>query len=95
MSDPVARYLDARGIALAELPPDMLRELTRLLSDSGPSAFRDTPLPDRDLREIQNSLHEHSHDMLTFEMYLAAWIAKEGICNKPRARKKISSPRQS
>ena len=71
--DPVAIYLEARGVSAKELPPDMLRELTRLMENG-------------QLGAIGNSEQDHRHDLLTFEMYLAAWIASERVCDRPKDR---------
>jgi hypothetical protein len=87
-SDPVAGYLGSRGIQVAELPPDMLRELTRLLTTSEPAPSHESADSHFDHRETGFADKEHHREMLTFEMYLAAWIAMEGICNRPRRRKK-------
>jgi hypothetical protein len=79
--DPVADYLEKRGVAVEELPPDMLRELTRLMEAgqigteaSAPASLPVTNDTDPDLRR----------DLLTFEMYLAAWIASARICDRPK-----------
>jgi hypothetical protein len=90
VGDPIARYLGARGIPAAKLPSDMLRELTRLLDPS--TALQEAPLPEADQPEARNAAGDHRRDMLTFEMYLAAWISKEGICDKPKSRKKRAKP---
>jgi len=91
-ADPVAKYLEAHGIAGVELPPDMHRELVRLLGeDEGKgegNAMGDLPPPDRDPAAAVNASLEHRHEMLAFEMYLAAWIAREGICDRPQTKKK-------
>ena len=80
-SDPVAHYLEKRGVAVAELPPDLLRELTRLMDAGQLDGSDDTraslPTPDHPDQNLRR-------DLLTFEMYLAAWIASAQICDQPK-----------
>lgn len=84
--DPVATYLDARGIPLRKLPPDLLRELTRLLADA-PRALMETDHDfDPSLHSPRDLEQEHRHDMVSFEMYLAAWIIRERICDRPKSQ---------
>jgi hypothetical protein len=84
--DPVTNFLVTRGIPPADLPPDLRRELTRLLNDEEPA---DVPAPDRDPGENSDARQrEHHHDMVAFEMYLAAWTVREGMCDRPRPRRK-------
>ena len=84
VSDPVTIYLRARGVTAGELPPDMLRELTRLLASGQLNAGEAAPVGPDSPREIDEAGQVHHHDMLTFEMYLAAWIAREGLCDTPK-----------
>ena len=83
--DPVTIYLRARGVSARDLPPDMLRELTRLLASGQLSMDEVTPSEGLPPPLSHDAEHDHHHEMLTFEMYLAAWIAREGICDKPRS----------
>jgi hypothetical protein len=81
--DSVASYLKARGVTAEELPPDLLRELTRLV-DNGqlsakPSAALLPPAPGEPEADERR-------DLLSFEMYLTAWIASARICDQPKAR---------
>jgi hypothetical protein len=80
-------FLNARGIPPADLPPDMLRELTRLMADEQREASAQ-PGAGRDPAEVLAARKEHHHDMLSFEMYLAAWIAREGLCDRPRKKRR-------
>jgi hypothetical protein len=92
--DPVAVYLCARGIPAAKFPPDMLRELTRLLADAESPSLNRPVHPDLDVRRLSNGDEEHYRAMLTFEMYLASWIAREGICDRPKSgKRRTKSPR--
>ena len=69
----------------------MLRELTRLLD---PAAVQnpESTHPDSDPDQPRDADRHHRRDMLTFEMYLAAWISREGMCDKPKPRKKKAKP---
>jgi hypothetical protein len=82
-STSVANYLKARGVTAEELPPDLLRELTRLVDNGQLSATPSAPLlppassdPDAGDRR----------DLLSFEMYLTAWIASARVCDRPKDR---------
>lgn len=90
VADPIARYLGARGIPAAKLPSDLLRELTRLLDP----AVQEAPAPAPDQPKTRNPGDDHYREMLTFEMYLAAWIAKEGMCDRPQGRRKRAKPKR-
>jgi hypothetical protein len=81
----VEKFLKDHGIPGAELPPDMHRELVRLLSEGEADSLTDRPRAGEGnpVAECNHRL-ELRQGMLAFEMYLAAWIAREGICDRPR-----------
>jgi hypothetical protein len=81
----VKLFLSARGIPPEDLPPDMMRELTRLMADESGEASR---TGGRRSGTTPAAKKEHHHDMLSFEMYLAAWIAREGMCDRPKRRRR-------
>jgi hypothetical protein len=87
ITDPIARYLGKRGIPADKLPSDLLRELTRLLNVPS-TALEEMGVPKPDEPKAQNAAGRYYRDMLTFEMYLAAWIAREGMCDRPKPRRK-------